>query len=166
MTCQEFNKLSGLDVPEYNYDKIEAIYMNAGEMDKETFAKAYKQLIGRDDAVDLVYELSDAVTRREDIINNYKAIANEAVYENDQLRERLEERNQERTKLIEEREQLRNAANKANAKVQQAAKLLLDAKLEQQAIELLGHAAVITLKIERNAPLNANDLAYISNNLK
>lgn len=43
MTREEFNSLTGLNVTENEFDGINDMYMAAGEMDKATFCKEYKQ---------------------------------------------------------------------------------------------------------------------------
>lgn len=43
MTREEFNSLTGLNVTENEFDNINEMYMAAGNMDKATFCKEYKQ---------------------------------------------------------------------------------------------------------------------------
>lgn len=46
MTIQEFIERTGLNVTNEEYQTIEAVYMAAGEMDKDEFCKEYKKFGG------------------------------------------------------------------------------------------------------------------------
>ena len=91
MTLQEFNQLTGLNVSEKEFDGINEMYMAAGEMDKATFCKEYKQHC---ESL-LVAELVRAVRLERDVYDEINTEVHKLYDEQDQLVDFLLEQSQE-----------------------------------------------------------------------
>lgn len=91
MTLQEFNQLTGLNATEKEFEAINEMYMAAGEMDKATFCKEYKQ---HGESL-LVAELVRAVRLERDVYDEINTEVHKLYDEQDQLVDFLLEQSQE-----------------------------------------------------------------------
>lgn len=160
MNIQEFETRTGLSVGEEEYAKIEQIYLNAGSMDKDAFCKAWK--LAKPATLELIDELSHNVdgkrihNDRLDIkiqnLNHDLEMAQEAIMESnkliDNLRQANNELNDERNLLIGEKVDLALA--------------LLKSGLDEQAISILGHGYVISLKCSCDIELSSADKHFLA----
>lgn len=91
MTLQEFNQLTGLNVTEKEFEAINEMYMAAGEMDKATFCKEYKQ----HGESKLVAELMEAFRLEQEEVDKAYEYMHKRNKERDQLVDFLLEQSQE-----------------------------------------------------------------------
>lgn len=160
MNIQEFEILTHLSVGAEEYAKIEQIYLNAGNMDKDAFCKAWKAV--KPTTLELIEELSNNVDGKrihiERLDNQIRNLECEVAHEREikELRVReLEEEIKAGKKLFAEVSELRST----NAKL---AATLIDGGMEYQAINILGRSAVIGLKCAMGYDLNESDRQYIA----
>lgn len=91
MTLQEFNQLTGLNATENEFENINEMYMAAGEMDKATFCKEYKQH-GKSQ---LAAELMEAFRLEQEEVDKAYEYMHKRNKERDQLVDFLLEQSQE-----------------------------------------------------------------------
>ena len=160
MNIQEFERRTGQDVTAEEYAKIEQIYLNAGNMDKDAFYKAWKLAKGA--TLELIKDLSHTVdgkrihcdrldikiqnlTHDLEMAEDMKTELRKTISE---LREANNELNDERNMLIGEKVDLALA--------------LLNAGLDEKAISILGHGYVISLKCSCDIELSQADKQFLA----
>lgn len=76
MTKQEFESRVGYKVTDSDYDYIESMYYDCGNMDKDQFCKDYKD--HKDSK--LVHEYFRLVSHRKSLLDNYRSEKTETAY--------------------------------------------------------------------------------------
>lgn len=160
MNRQEFEIRTGLTIEPEAYNKVEQIYLNAGSMDKDAFCKAWKSAKGA--ALELIEELSDNVDDKRAHINKLDIKIQNLEHDLEMEDERKRLRNEEMDKLREVNNDLEAERNTLIAEKVDLALALLKNGLDEQAIAILGHAYVISLKCSADIELSRADKVYIA----
>lgn len=164
MTPFEFEALYGAKVTPEEYAEIEQIYLNAGEMDKEQFCKAYKQAKGS--TLELVKVLSENVDGKRSHINRLDIKIQNYEHDAEMALECVKELRNQRKALTEANEQLTQAHNVCELQRNELALSLIRAGLEEQAINIVGRDLVVLLKFSHDIELSVDDKALIINKLQ
>ncbi len=159
MLQSEFEQLTGKRVSPEEYAKIEKVYMAAPDSwDKAKFCKAVKGI--KDETNDLLIAVTECLTNQNDrlMIKKQNAehdaeMALEAAKETQGAYEAAVNTNKE---IIAERDE-------AIAQKVDLAKVLLEKGFDKQAIEILGHPYVISLKCSIDMELSKADKAFLAN---
>ena len=139
MTKQEFETLTGQRISDEDFKPYNEMYMNAGELDKQTFCEAIKQS-GKSAAVRQLFEaLSHTATVRERRIASLEHECDKMAKESFRLGELLVKKSYD--------------------------ELDLDGQLYAEAIKILGHRNCVRFKLANEIELIAADIEYINQNL-
>lgn len=164
MNIHEFESLTKMEVSDKEYAAIEQIYLNAGELDKESFCKGWKQ--AKDASREVMQALSDNVDSKRIHIARLDKKIEALEYDLDHERDikglrvaELEEADSRIKELEAERDRL------SSEKIQLAL-VLLNAGLDAQAIEILGHATIIGIKCGANIELTEADKKFLAETFK
>lgn len=160
MNRQEFETRTGLTIEPEAYNKVEQIYLNAGSMDKDAFCKAWKSAKGA--ALELIEELSDNVDDKRAHINKLDIKIQNLEHDLEMEAERKRLRNEEMDKLREVNNDLEAERNTLIAEKVDLALALLKAGLDEQAIAILGHGYVISLKCSTDMELSKADKVFLA----
>ncbi len=158
MLQSEFEQLTGKRVTPEEYAKIERIYMASPDAwKKEAFCRTYKS--ANQDAKNLFHDLTEVIERL--IIKKQNAehdteMAKETAKENKEALEVAINTNKE---IIAERDE-------AIAKKVDLTIALLKAGLDEQAIAILGHPYIISLKCSINMELSSKDKQFLAEYFK
>lgn len=137
MTKQEFETLTGQRISDEDFKPYNEMYMNAGEIDKQTFCEAIKQG-GKSEAVRKTLDaLSHTATVREQHIASLEQENDAMAKESFRLGEMLIKKSDEQ----------------------------LDGELYAEAIKILGQRNCINFKLENRMELVGSDIEYIKQNL-
>lgn len=153
MEKREFEALTGLRVTDAQYQKIERIYTGAPNIDKKQFCGEFQEFrLGESETVE---DLAEESERRALRIRNLEHAL-------DQQREisrlrgaELETAGAEIKMLMEEVTVLRGIKTQFGA-------VLLEKKLDEQAIAILGHGAVIGMKCSMGCDLTDADRLFLA----
>lgn len=139
MTNQEFETLTGQRISDEDFKPYNEMYMNAGEIDKQTFCEAIKQG-NKSTAVRQLFEaLSHTATVRDSRIASLEQENDAIAKESFRLGELLIK------KCYDE--------------------LDLDGQMYAEAIKILGHHNCVRFKLANDIELIAADIEYIKQNL-
>ncbi len=136
MTQKEFFDRTGIETAAEEFEGIHRMYMATGEIDKDTFCKAYKSLKAGE--AKIAIWLTFAVESKDGEIRK--------------LEEKITAENMEKRATAE------FLIGKAHAYV--------DTDLRKQAVKLVGEREVVLITIQLGLPLFDEDARYINNNLK
>lgn len=154
MLQSEFEQLYGKQVTPEEYAQIERMYMAAPEKwCKKFFTSAYKGMSGA--ARELIYKLiddNDRLTIKKQNAEHDAEMAHESEQEYKEAYEAAVNTNKE---IIAERDE-------AIAQKVDLAIVLLEKGFDKQAIEILGHPYVISLKCSIDMPLSNEDKVFLS----
>jgi len=164
MNIHEFETLTGLSVSDEEYAKIEKIYLNAGELDKESFCKGWKQ--AKESSREVMEAISDNVEGKRIHINRLDIKIQNLEHDLEMAQEREKELSEERDKLREVNNDFNDERNTLIAEKIDLALALLNAGLDEQAISILGHAYVISLKCSCDIELSAADKKFIADTFR
>lgn len=164
MNIHEFETLTGLSVSAEEYAKIEKIYLNAGELDKESFCKGWKQ--AKESSREVMEAISDNVESKRVHINRLdkkiEALEADLDHERDIKELRVAELEEADTRIKElEAERDRLSSEKIKLAI-----ALLNAGFDAQAIEILGHATIIGLKCGAGIELTEADKKFLADTFK
>lgn len=160
MNIQEFETRTGLSVGAEEYAKIEQIYLNAGSMDKDAFCKAWK--LAKPATLELIDELSHNVDGKRIHNDRLDIKIQNLNHDLEMAQMKYEESRKEYHKLENDKWEVESQFNELVAQKVDLALALLKAGLEEQAIEILGHPYVISLKCSCDIELNQADKLYIA----
>lgn len=153
MNKQEFETLAKVQVTDEQYRRAERIYMGAPNVDKEQFAYEYKR--HKLSESETVCDMAEANEKMSIKIQNLKhdleqerEIKALRISELEEYIKRTKEYEAERKQLIAENNDL--------------ALVLLRNGLDEQAIAILGHACVISLKCCADIELSKADKVFIA----
>ena len=151
MLHNEFEKLAGLQVTEDEFNEINAMYMNAGDIDKKDFVEDWK----KHKSSVILDELNDTCNYRQQVIFKYEADIKEL------------------KKDIEEHEDLLATAMSNHLKSVTALKMeiadflisqaenLESRELAHKAVELIGMKEFIGIKLQKGYKLYQKDKDFI-----
>lgn len=161
MTREEFNQHSGLDIKAEYYAPIERVYMSASdEMDKVTFGKAYGQLFEggcKDDALDLVHDLSDEVRKWKKYAHEQHNRAEAIMADKRVVDSRCDAQQSDLDELDARLVKTEGELSRTIDAAQEMAALLLKLGREDELREMVGVRAVIKVKLSRGIELTAAD---------
>lgn len=160
MNQKEFETRTGLTIEPEAYAKVEQIYLNAGSMDKDVFCKAWKSVKGT--TLELIEELSDNVDGKRAHIDKLDIKIQNLEHDLEMEAERKKLRNEEMDKLREYNNDLEAERNTLIAEKVDLALALLKAGLDEQAIAILGHGYVISLKCSSDIELSKADKIFLT----
>lgn len=160
MNRQEFETRTGLTIEQEAYNKVEQIYLNAGSMDKDAFCKAWKSAKGA--TLELIEELSDNVEDKRAHINKLDIKIQNLEHDLEMEDERKRLRNEEMDKLRDANNRLEAERNTLIAEKVDLALALLNNGLDEQAIAILGHGYVISIKCSMDIELSKADKIFLA----
>lgn len=160
MNIQEFETRTGLTIEPEAYAKVEQIYLNAESMDKDAFCKAWKSAKGA--TLELIEELSGNVDSKRAHIYKLDIKIQNLEHDLEMEGERKKLRNEEMDKLRDHCNELEAERNTIIAEKVDLALALLKAGLDEQAIAILGHGYVISLKCSSDIELSKADKIFLS----
>lgn len=164
MNIHEFETLTGLSVSDEEYAKIEKIYLNAGELDKESFCKGWKQ--AKDSSREVMEAISDNVEGKRIHINRLDKKIEALEVDLDREREIKELRVAELEEADARIKGLEAERDRLSSEKIKLVLALLNAGLDAQAIEILGHAAIIGLKCGAGMELTEADKNFLAETFK
>lgn len=160
MNIYEFESRTKLEVSDEEYAKIEQIYLNAESMDKDTFCKGWKSAKGA--TLELIEELSSNVDGKRAHINRLDIRIQNLEHDLEQEAEIKKRRAAELEESLKRSSELAALLNETTKEKVNLALALLKAGLDEQAISILGHAYVISLKCSTDIELSAADRKFIA----
>lgn len=160
MNIQEFETRTGLTIEPEAYAKVEQIYLNAESMDKDAFCKAWK--LAKAPTLELIEELSHNVDGKRAHIDKLDIKIQNLEHDLEMEAERKKLRNEEMDKLREVNNDLEAERNTLIAEKVDLALALLKAGLDEQAIAILGHGYVISLKCSSDIELSKADKIFLT----
>lgn len=160
MNIQEFETRTGLSVDQKEYAKIEQIYLNAESMDKDAFCKAWKLAKGA--TLELIEDLSNNVDGKRIHIKRLDAMIENLNHDLEFEREIKSQRANELEAVILDNKKLASEICELRDTKTKLAAALIEGGMEAQAINILGHSAVIGLKCAMGYDLTEADKKYIA----
>lgn len=160
MNIHEFESLTKMEVSDKEYAAIEQIYLNAGELDKESFCKGWKQ--AKDASREVMQALSDNVDGKRIHISRLDKKIEALEYELDHERGIKELRVHELEDAMKRVSELEAERDRLSSEKIKLALALLNAGLDEQAIEILGHASIIGLKCGAGMELTEADKKFLA----
>ena len=160
MNIQEFETRTGLSVDQMEYSKIEQIYLNAESMDKDAFCKAWKLAKGA--TLELIEDLSNNVDGKRIHINRLDMRIENLNHDLEFEREIKSQRANELEAVILDNKKLASEICELRDTKTKLAAALIEGGMEAQAINILGHSAVIGLKCAMGYDLTEADQKYIA----
>lgn len=160
MNIQEFETRTGLSVDQMEYAKIEQIYLNAESMDKDAFCKAWKLAKGA--TLELIEELSHAVDGKRIHCDRLDVKIENLTHDLEFEREIKSQRANELEAVILDNKKLASEICELRDIKTKLAATLIDGGMEAQAINILGHSAVIGLKCAMGYDLTEADKKHIA----
>lgn len=158
MNIQEFEDLTGKSVNQEDYAKYEAAYMNASQnIDKNDFCNAVRK--AKPETLNLIFDLSEQVGKTQLMCDQYK-------HDVEMLTNSLTESTEKQEKTYEE---LKASELQVLKLAQQKIALctaLINANLSHVAVDAVGHAYVIKIKLHMGIELNDADRDYLVSVLK
>lgn len=160
MNILEFETRTGMTIEPEAYAKVEQIYLNAETMDKDVFCKAWKSAKGA--TLELIEELSSNVDGKRAHIDKLDIKIQNLEHDLEMEAERKRLHNEEMNNLREYNNDLEAERNTLIAEKVDLALALLNAGLDEQAIAILGHAYVISLKCSSDIELSKADKIFLA----
>lgn len=157
MQQQEFEALTGKEVSAREYAMIERIYMAAPDVDKEQFCHEWKHRQR--------YDQSETVCEMVAANKQLTIRAQNLAHDLEQMHSDRDELRAERDALIDAKAQAEERCGREIAAKVNLALALLEAGLDKQAIAILGHAYVISLKCSNDIELTSEDRQYLAETL-
>lgn len=153
MTQQEFERRIGKSVSTTAYAMYEKIYMAAGNMDKDEFCKAVKGI--KPETLSLINVLENEL----EVAKHQNSVALAELEKETEIKtlrcRELEEATAESKKWY-------NMLTEARTENLELAKALIACGHENNAVEIIGRAAVIAIKAKSGIEFNECDLAFIA----
>ncbi|MBO7052228.1 MAG: hypothetical protein J6W24_06140 [Prevotella sp.] len=144
MLQNEFEERTKLSVTAEEYVKIDALYMACGDIDKNEFCKKYMTFEGR---LDLMHMIERELNHKHQMYHRLKKEMAEAVEEEELHKLEMADF------LLAEAAMLMGGSQTAK-------------RLREKAVELIGEAAVVRMKISHDYDLWQEDKEYILRNMK